>query len=184
MTILVWICKFEKIAWFFLSATERLEGSCSYWKRIFISKIMVIQNRQEWKIWKIYIEKYWIEQQARDPWTSSSDLSWKILCPKDSLSLLERFSVRSRIGNSVTLTNHQEEKSIDPCWRQKKRRNYLKIKYKSMNYRYRNYKTLGLPIEVSGFRDLSESNAASDPEVSFLICPFCKISEPCSHCPK
>ena len=68
---------------FFLSATERLESSCWYWKRIFISKIMVIQNRQEWKIWKIYIEKYRIEQQARDPCTSSSKLSaWKILCPK------------------------------------------------------------------------------------------------------
>ena len=172
MTILVWICKFEKIAWFFLSAQKDWKVPADIEKEYLFRKLWLYKIDKNEKYEKYILKN--IELNNRQGIHGLHRLTFR----------LERFSVRSRIGNSVILTNHQEEKSIDPCWRQKKRRNYLKIKYKSMNYRYRNYKTLGLPIEVSGFRDLSESNAAYDQEVSFLICPFCKISEPCSHCPE
>ena len=75
--------------------------------------------------------------------------------------------------------------SVDPCSRQMKRRKYLKTKYKSINDRFQNYKKLGLEIEVSGFRDLSGTNSESDQsEEALLICPFCKKTESCSHCPE
>ena len=74
---------------------------------------------------------------------------------------------------------------VDPYSRQTERRNYLKRKYKSMNHRFKNYQSLGLQIEVSGFRDLSGMNLETgQSEKQFLRCPFCKISEPCPHCPE
>lgn len=68
-------------------------------------------------------------------------------------------------------------KNIELDSRQKLRREYLIKRFKSMNERFKNYQTLGLQIEVCGFRDLSGSTETG------LYCPFCKITEPCSHCP-
>jgi len=69
-------------------------------------------------------------------------------------------------------------KNIELDSRQKLRRKDLIKRFKSMNERFKNYQTLGLQIEVSGFRDLSGSTETG------LYCPFCKIMEPCSHCPR
>ena len=71
---------------------------------------------------------------------------------------------------------------FDPIQRQKKRRDYLMKNYKFINDRHKNYKSLGLDIKPSGFRDLSSQNLEG--HSNSLKCPFCKKTEPCPHCPE